>query len=306
MTTVFFVKWYFSVTWETRVSHGFASYAQAPLDEFVGRMEKGLPDLPRQEAKVAQYVLLNLNAVSFETGKSIAQKAGVAEITVGRMLRRFGCAGMKDFKAMLRHRYSVSGQAMADDGAELPENWQEQMNAELRAVRTVYAKIATPAFQAAERYLRDAAEVYVTGFQTVRGLAEDTARRLALARPQVRFLSGHDSMLSEWLDPPEVGTSCLMIIDVIPYATECETLARLARDQGRSVVVVTDEYCHWAHDVTDAVINTPSKTGLFLESILGLNAATSLLVHSASAAPGRDVEQRMRDWKWLAQQIKIF
>lgn len=288
------------------MSNGFASFAEAPIDDLVGKMKAGLPKLPKQEAKVAQYFLLNLNSISFETGKSIAQKAGVAEITVGRMLRRFGCAGMKEFKAMLRQRYSVSGHALAEESAEPPADWQDQMNAELRAVRTVYAKIDTPAFQAAEHYLRQAHEIFVTGFQTVRGLAEDTARRLALARPRVRFLSGHDSMLSEWLDPPTAGQSCLLIIDVIPYASECETLARLAREQGRSVIVVTDEYCHWAHDVTDAVINSPSKTGLFLESILGLNAATSLLVHSAAATPGSNIEERMRDWKRLANRLQLF
>lgn len=288
------------------MSNGFASYADAPVDELIDKMKDGLPELPRQEAKVAQYVLLNLDAMSFETGKSIAQKAGVAEITVGRMLRRFGCAGMKELRAMLRHRYSVSGQAPADATTGAPADWQEQLNAELLAVRTVYAKIGTPAFRAAERYLRESEEVHVTGFQTVRGLAEDTARRLALARPRVRFLSGHDSMLSEWIDPPAPGGSCLLIIDVIPYAAECEPLARLAREQGRNVVVVTDEYCHWAHDVTDAVINTPSKTGLFLESILGLNAAASLLVHSASTRPGLNLDGRMRDWKRLARRMKIF
>lgn len=285
---------------------GFASYAEAPLDEFVSRMEAGLPSLPKQEAKVAQYVLLNLTSISFETGKSIAQKAGVAEITVGRMLRRFGCAGMKEFRGMLRHRYSVAGESLADAGTELPADWQEQLNAEIRAVRTAYAKLNTPAFNAAERYLREATDIYVTGFQTVRGLAEDTARRLALARPRVRFLSGHDSMLSEWLDPSEEDSSCLLIIDVIPYAAECEKLARLARRQGRSVVMVTDEYCHWAHDITDAVINTPSKTGLFLESILGLNAACGLLVHATANAPGMNPDRRMREWKRLAQKIDIF
>ena len=288
------------------MSHGFASYADATFDEFVSKMKNGLPNLPKQEAKVAQYVLLNLDTISFETGKSISAKAGVAEITVGRMLRRFGCAGMKEFKAMLRHRYTVVGPSPTEQGAELARDWQEQMAAELRAVSTVYGKMNTPAFQAAARYLREAGTVYVTGFQTVRGLAEDTARRLALARPRVRFLSAHDSMLTEWLDASAPGAGCLLIIDVIPYAAECETLAQLAREQGYSVVMVTDEYCHWAHDVTDAVINTPSKTGLFLESILGLNAATSLLVHMASTAPGQDQDQRMRDWKRLAQRLKIF
>lgn len=288
------------------MSQGFASYAQAPIDEFVSKIEAGMPSLPKQEAKVAQYFLLNLSSISFETGKSIAQKAGVAEITVGRMLRRFGCSGMKEFKAMLRHRYSVSGESIAGGGSELSGDWPEQMNAELRAVSTVYSKIGTPAFEAAERYLREADELYVTGFQTVRGLAEDTARRLALARPRVRFLSGHDSMLSEWLDPLDTEKSCLLIIDVIPYAAECEIIARMARDQGRAVVVVTDEYCHWAHEVTDAVINCPSKTGLFLESILGLNAAVSLLIHATAFARPEDMEERMRNWKRLAQRIGIF
>ena len=114
------------------MSQGFASYAEARLDEFVGRIEAGLPRLPKQEAKVAQYFLLNLPSISFETGKSIAQKAGVAEITVGRMLRRFGCAGMKEFKAMLLQHYSVSAESFPDDGADLPPDWQEQMNAELQ------------------------------------------------------------------------------------------------------------------------------------------------------------------------------
>ena len=70
--------------------------------------------------------------------------------------------------------------------------------------------------------------------------------------------------------------------------------------------MVTDEYCHWAHDVTDAVINTPSKTGLFLESILGLNAACSLLVHATANAPGMNLDRRMRDWKRLAHRTGVF
>ncbi|QPM90281.1 MurR/RpiR family transcriptional regulator [Pseudooceanicola algae] len=288
------------------MSQGFASYSNSPLDEFVRKIEEGLTDLPRQEAKVAQYFLLNLHSISFETGKSIAEKAGVAEITVGRMLRRFDCAGMKDFKAMLRHRYSVTGESLPEEGAELTPDWQDQMSAELLSVRTVYSKMNSPAFKAAEARLTTASEVYVTGFQTVRGLAEDMARRLALARPRVRFLSGHDSMMSEWLDPEEGAPGCVVIIDVIPYAAESEVIARLAREQGRSVVVVTDEYCHWAHEITDAVINVPSKTGLFLESIIGLNAALSLLVHATATNGPWDVSTRMRDWRRMSHKMKLF
>ncbi|MER5172418.1 MULTISPECIES: MurR/RpiR family transcriptional regulator [Thioclava] len=285
---------------------GFSSFSDAPLDELARKIEAGMADLPKQEAKVAQYILLNLASIPLETGQSIASKAGVAEITVGRMLRRFDCAGMKEFKALLRQRYSVSGEVMGRKKTELSRDWQEQLTVEMHGVQMVYDQMETPAFTQARDLLAGSGEVYVTGFQTIRGLAEDCARRLALARDNVRFLSGHDSMLSEWIAPvPEAG-SCLMMFDVIPYAAEAEMIARIAKDRGAGVVLITDEYCHWAQGLADAVINAPSKTGLFLESTLGLHAAASLLVHATAEAGGADVAGRMQAWKRMSHRLKLF
>ncbi|MEG6509163.1 MurR/RpiR family transcriptional regulator [Methyloligella sp. 2.7D] len=288
------------------MSQGFASYSEVSLDDLLSKIEAGLAALPKQEAKIAQYLLLNVDTMSFETGKSISQKTGTAEITVGRMLRRFGCAGMKEFKSLLRQRYSISGEVLRHKGDDLSPAWRDQLALEMRALQSVYDQLDGAAFKAAERRLSDADEVYVTGFQTVRGLAEDSARRLGLARSHVRFLSAHDSMLSEWIEPARDKTSCLLLIDVVPYAAECQTLAALAKEQGRSVVVVTDEYCHWAHEVTDAVLNAPSATGLFLESILGLNAALALLIHSVANRQAAGPTPRLREWKRMSQRLKLF
>lgn len=285
---------------------GFSSYSRAPLDDLVSRIEAGLSSLPKQEARCAQYILLNLGSISLETGQSIAAKAGVAEITVGRMLRRFGCAGMKEFRALMRQTYSVSGAAIGRGGEELSPDWHDQLGAEIQGLRSVYEQMTTPAFARAVALLEGAGQVHVTGFQTVRGLAEDGARRLALARPRVQFLAGHDSMLSEWIAPPGPEGACLLMIDVIPYASEAERIARIARDQGRAVVLVTDEYCHWAGDVADAVINAPSKTGLFLESTLGLHAALSLLIDAVAREGGEATTDRMKAWKQLSHGLKLF
>src|SRR3546814_6002377 len=93
-------------------------------------------------------------------------------------------------------------------------------------------------------------------------------------------------MLAEWTDvdsqsaPPdsqkgssnsrEASQSCLLLVDVVPYARESADLARLAKEQGRRCIVVSDEYCHWGREVADAVIYAPSRTGLFLESTVGI------------------------------------
>lgn len=288
------------------MQEGFASYPEGSFEELVRKIEADMPNLPKQEAKVAQYILLNLDSISFETGRTISQKARVSEITVGRVLRRFGCAGMKEFKALLRQRYSIAGQAPARKGGDLSERWRDQLGAEIEAVQSIYDLIEGEDFLRAQDLLAGMEEVFVTGFQTVRGLAEDSARRLALARPDVRFLSAHDSMLSEWIGSRPRRSSCVLLIDVVPYAAESLALAALAKEQGRKLVVVTDEYCHWAREFADAVINAPSATGLFLESTLGLNAALALLIHGVANSQPDAAAERLREWKGFSRQLKLF
>ena len=77
------------------MSSGFASYPQASFEAFVTKLEDSVSELPKQEAKLAQFILLNLKTLGLETGKSLAAKVGVSEVTVGRLLRRLGCVDLE-------------------------------------------------------------------------------------------------------------------------------------------------------------------------------------------------------------------
>lgn len=284
---------------------GFVSYHDGTLEDLLSRMRAELPGLPKQEAKVAQYILLNLDGLSFETGRTIARKVSVSEVTVGRTLRRFGCNSVKGLKALLQKQYTVAGSMPVTRG-ELSYLWRDRLNAEQAVLQTVFEQREASVFEEARRALAGAHEVFVTGFQTVRGLAEDSARRLSLARPRVRYLSPHDGMAAEWIGDLEASRSCLLLIDVVPYATESQTLARMAREQGRWVVVVSDEYCHWAAEDADAAIYAPSSTGLFLESTIGINAALALLIDAVASSNAAASAQRLKDWKVSSRRLKIF
>ena len=283
---------------------GFVSYPQASFEEFVAALEAALPSLPRQEARLAQAMLLSLDALPLETGKSLADKVGVPEVTVGRLLRRLGCDGMRELKRLLRQRYSVTG-AFPDMRGDVPPALEAVLEAEIAAVTSVFQQATGPAWQRAVEIVRSAARVHVTGFQSVRGIAEDFARRLALARPTVAYLSPHDGMLGEWLDGDGAG-ACLIIVDVVPYAREAAELARIARAQGRGVVVVSDEFCHWSREHADAAVYAPSRTGLFLESTLGIVAALSLLVDAAAQAEASGAQGRLAQWKSNSRRLGLF
>ena len=75
--------------------------------KFEEKLRVALPDLPRLEAQVVQYMVLNIGELSFETGVSIAEKVGVSEVTVSRLLRRLGFQGMRGLKKSFVTSYTT-------------------------------------------------------------------------------------------------------------------------------------------------------------------------------------------------------
>ena len=293
------------------MKESFSSFPQTRYPRFEGQLREAMTDLTNLEAQVAQYMALHLGDLSFETGASLASKVGVSEVTVSRLLRRLGYEGMRGLKRELQSE--LSALEPVDETAlqePTPPPFAAVMELEFKALRSVFQQCATPTWRNLIDTIDAADRVYVTGFQTVRGIAEDCARRLALAKSDVRFLSAHDSMLAEWLqttgDEKRHETECLIMIDVVPYAREAPVLAEFCKQTGRKIVIVTDELCYWAKDYTDLVVHARSRSGLFLESTVGITAAINLLVHSVAALHPENTESRLDHWKAVARGLNVF
>ncbi|MEQ8666306.1 MAG: hypothetical protein RIC16_11330 [Rhodospirillales bacterium] len=294
------------------MKEGFSSLLQTEFPTLEEQLDAVLPELSNLEAQVAQFMRLNIGDLSFETGASLAEKVGVSEITVSRLLRRLGYEGMRGLKRELRNQLTNRDllKEVASSNLEVPKPFSEVLDMEIDAIRDVYRQCASPIWGRLVTAIAEADRVYVTGFQTVRGIAEDCARRLALARGDVRFLTAHDGMLTEWLDDAsrdERGVNeCLILIDVVAYAREAPVLAKLCNETGRSLVIVTDEMCHWAKNHTDFVIHASTRSGLFLESTVAITAALNLIVDAVAKESPSDIAQRLQQWKTVARDLNIF
>jgi DNA-binding MurR/RpiR family transcriptional regulator len=79
--------------------------------------------------------------------------------------------------------------------------------------------------------LAASSDVFVTGFQTISGIASDFAGRLDYIRPNVRFLDGKNGTFSELL----AGCGrrpCLTLFEMRRYAKLSLWLAEAAREAG--------------------------------------------------------------------------
>ncbi len=288
----------------------FSSHPLASQPRFVTQIEEVMPQLPRQEAKVAQFILLNAGELGFETGASIAMKAGTSEVTVSRLLSRLGYRGMPGLKREIQAEHSAGQLGIARSTAMDDEPLKDVLDAEVRALITVFEQFSGERAERIVDTVVAARSVYVTGFQSVRGAAEDFSKRLALARDDVRFLAAHDSMLTEWAGPPPTDKAghgdCLIIVDVVPYAREAPILCQMCRDAGRDLVVVSDESCHWAQDYTDLIVHAPSRSGLLLESTGALVSALNVLVHAVAERDPKAMRDRFQRWQSMSRKVNIF
>jgi DNA-binding MurR/RpiR family transcriptional regulator len=261
--------------------------------------------LTRSEAVIAQWLLHNQAALGLETGASVAAKTGVSEITVSRFLRRLGYRGLSALKRELQ----TSGTARLP-GSELYLRLLDgELGALLRrdaeAVLAIATQVARPEWADAIAAIDAADEVFVTGFQTVKGVAEDFARRLAIVRSGVRFLVAHDAGLAEWIEGGR-GRRCLILVDTVPYAREAEPVVRLAARSTMTVVVATDELNTWAARHTPFVFFVASKIGTFVESTGPLASMLNLVTHAVAArAPDRSAS-RLAAWPGLLRDLGLF
>ena len=261
-------------------------------------------DLSPAEQSITDYLRQNLKAIPFETNASIAENAGVSEMSVLRFIRSLGYANLKALKAQLRTRPTAESKAV-DDALDRfrvrndnVEHLRESLQLELQAVVRAYELVGDERWPRIVELLTTRKNIYVVGFQASKGLAMDFASRLKYARPGVRFAEGTAGTFSEVLESSPTD-SCLVLVDTIAYARKSLLLARKCKERRIPIIAVTDMFSHWANEFTDLVLEGHTHVRTFWDSSASLSVILNLMINSTAAALGAKAEknfQRMLEY----------
>lgn len=265
--------------------------------------------LTKSEAVIAQWLVLNEAILGLETGASIASKTGVSEITVSRFLKRAGYKGLQGLKEDLQAALVHAHVSPADRYFRLLDS---EIGAILKrdadAVLALAHEVEKPTWPQAIDAIAAADEVFVVGFQTIRGIAEDFARRLSIVRGSVRYLSPHDGGLVEWIPSFRRGeeSRCLVMVDMAPYAREALPILRTARSLGFAVVVISDELNTWASAETPLVFHVATKVDAFLESTGPMTTLMNVIIHEVAGRAPEKARKRIKDWPQIMRGLGLY
>jgi len=263
------------------------------------RLQASLATATKAESAIARYMLTNLKSLPFETAASVAQKVGVSEASIGRYCRGIGFQHFKALKGELQadlgdkawligdrlrnfHQRSQSGKTEAARALEL----------ELAAIVVVHEMAAGPEFAACVARMASRATVYVAGFQTERGHAEQLAHGLQYLRPGVQLSDLAGGNFSEvLLEDPD--STCLVVIEGRRYSRLAQKLSEAARARGIPVTLITDPYCDWGRDAATEMFAVPTALNHFWDATSGFASLVSLMVNGVFNQLGAEVEARM-------------
>jgi DNA-binding MurR/RpiR family transcriptional regulator len=279
----------------------------------LARIETATSRMTRSERLLAAYLTAHHGELALETAASVARKVEVSPMTVGRFLRTLGYSGFDELRREVSRTHAPAAWHVGDRyeqfarGREpLATGLSASLDREIGALVAVYNLATDTRFQKLAKSIARADEVYVAGYQTVRGVAMDFAARLEYVRDGVRFLDGANGTYAELFARGAKAKRQVVLVEMRRYSRDARLLAQAASQLGVPVAVITDAHCHWARPLTPDVFHVDTEVGLFWDSNAGITSLLNLLTNAVIGHLSPSVGRRAKRLEELQDQFGAF
>jgi DNA-binding MurR/RpiR family transcriptional regulator len=265
------------------------------------KLSESLAGASKADKAIASYMLAQLNGLAFETAASIAGKVAVSEPTVGRFCRSLGYASFKDLKDHLKQDLGDRPWLISDRLRDLQrrtlageDQLARGLQLEIAGLVAVYELAHTPEWKRVIKRLATTPAVFVTGFQTERGVAQTLVNQLQYLRDRVHLIDLAGGNFIELL-ASDSRQSCLVLFEAKRYSRMARLLAYEAKKLGIPTTLITDAFCDWGRELVDEMFVVPTEFNLFWESTAQMASLVNLLVNGVFIEIGPEVENRMNE-----------
>ncbi len=204
--------------------------------------------LTPEAQKAARYVLENPTDVGVSTVREIAEAANVKPNTFVRMARQVGFEGYEDFRAPFRQAIRQGSVSFPDrarwlqdigKSGELGGLYADMIGAAIRNIEETFARIDAKQLQAAAEDIWNCRQIFTLGVGVNNSNARNFTYLASTGMKQFHAIPRSGSTPVDdlaWADEQDV----LIAITCHPYRTEVIEAIKLARQQGMTVVGISD------------------------------------------------------------------
>lgn len=261
--------------------------------QVLARMRALVPSLQPSDARVAQAVLDEPEAIIYRSVSEVAESASTSTATVVRCAKKCGFRGFHDLKLALAQELSAfrAQSSEGDDrGDERTAVLRQVTAAGAQTVRDAGVLVDPATFAAVVDALGGARQVLLAGVGTSAPLAQDAAYRFAaIGVLTIAPADVHVQHVSARL--LRAGDVCLAVSHT-GATRETLEIAGAAKDAGATVVAITSFARSPLTDLADhAIVAGTREVSFRLEAMASRLAHLALLDALLVAVAGRDEER---------------
>ena len=261
--------------------------------------------LTKTQKMIAQYILDNSADACFMTSTEIALKLGVSESSVIRFSRSLGFSGFMDFQKSLRRDYqdkvlsisssiTIPSQRIAKR-AQLTSS-AEYINRHLKNAAKNLENALTSnrpeAFEEAADIILASRHKYITASRGNSSLGDYFLLYLKHMVPNVETTS------SSAISPVDhlcniSKDDCLIMFSFPRYSSEDKICARMAREAGAKVIVVTDKPSALLAEYATVLFTVPVDSNAFFNCMVGPQFVAEAILETLSHK-AKGIEKRLK------------
>ncbi|WP_424831980.1 MurR/RpiR family transcriptional regulator [Ruegeria sp.] len=264
------------------------------------RLAEEFGELTPEAQKAARYVLENPRDVGVSTVREIAKAAEVKPNTVVRMARQVGFEGYEDFREPFRQAIRQGHVDFPDrarflqeirKSGQMGDLYADMVQAALRNIEETFAGITTEALTAAAQAIWNSRNVFTMGVGVNNANARNFTYLASTGMVQFHAIPRAGSVATDdlaWSDDRDV----LIAITSAPYRSEVLDAVTVAREQGVTIIGITDSLASPIYRAADhgfvVAVDTPQ---FFPTSVSALALLETLLSFIIAQAGGEIVER---------------
>ncbi len=224
------------------------SSEQSAPPELLGRLTTELGSLTPEVRKAATFVLENPNEVGVSSIREIASAADVKPNTLVRMARVLGFDGYEDFREPFRAEIRRGTASFPDrarwlqslsQSGKLGSLYADMVNSALRNIEETFARIDEKALKSAADDIWASRQVFVLGVGVNNSNARNFTYLASTGMEQFHPIPRPGSTAVDDLARAD-HRDVLIAITCKPYRSEVVEAVRIAREQGLTIVGISD------------------------------------------------------------------
>ena len=282
--------------------------------DVLSRLSSEWDALTPEAQKAAKYVLENPRDVGVSTVREIAQAAQVKPNTVVRMARQVGFDGYEDFRAPFREAIRRGAVSLPDRARWLQDIrrsddlgglYADMVEAAIGNLEETFAAIDAEALRDAAEAIWAARQVFTLGVGVNFANAQNFTYLASTGMKQFQAIPTPGATPADdlaWAD----GADVLIAITSHPYRTEVVEAVQIARDQGLTVIALSDSPASPIIRAATHGFVVAVETPQFFPSSVSTMALLETLLSFVVAVASDEIVERVETLHHRRHQLGIY